>query len=40
MFLLEERRLSFRESLIQTVELKFWDDVDFGILFDKIAAYF
>ena len=36
----EKHRLSLTESLVQSVELEFWDDMKISILFGKIAVYF
>ena len=40
MFLFEERRLSFIVSLVQSVELTVWGDMNIFILFGKITVYF
>ena len=39
MVLFKERRLSFTVSLVQSVELTFWDGMN-SILFGKTAVYF
>ena len=40
MILFEDRRLSFAVSLVQPVELKFWDDMNISTLFGTITVYF
>ena len=40
MTLFKECRLSFTVSLVQPVELTFWDDMNISILFDYITIYF
>ena len=40
MVLIEEHRLSFTVSLLQSGETTFWNDMNISILFDKITVYF
>ena len=40
MVLFEEHGLSLTVSLVQPVELTFWDDMNIRIFFDKVTVYF